>query len=168
MAVFHLENNVVKVAPELLNIPEFKVIWDRDKSKDKGVAYKEIFYIYFTTDYKSVYNAYPEHEREARVIKDFIRDDKWIPDDEIKAACIKYDELQVTPTLRLLQSARTATDKLSQFFLIQDPEHKNYTSNLEKLGRLIESMDKLEEKVKKEQTNSNRVRGGGEARTREK
>lgn len=168
MSIFQLENNVVKVTAETLLIPEFKEIWDRDKSKEKGTAYKEIAYIYFLADYKSAYTAYPEEEREVKIKSDFIRDDKWSPDSLVHAAIEKYKELQVTPTLRLLLSAKTAADKLGKFFLTQDPEHRNYTSNLEKLGKIVESLDKLEDRVKKEETNTNRVRGGGSVKTRER
>ena len=81
MAVFTIENNVVKVNPEMLLIPEFKDIWDRDKSKDKGIAYKELAFVYFLADYKSVYTAYSPEEREDKIKQDFIRDTSWVRDD---------------------------------------------------------------------------------------
>jgi|JI10StandDraft_1071094.scaffolds.fasta_scaffold70734_3 hypothetical protein len=168
MSIFQLENNVVKISPEVISIPEFKEIWDRDKSKEKGKAYKEIAYVYFMADYKSPYTAYPPGEREDKIKSDFIRDESWVRDDKVNAAIKKYEELQQTPTLRLLMSAKFAAEKLSEFFRTQDPEHRNYTSNLEKLGKIIESLDKLEERVKKEETNQNRVRGGGNVLARER
>lgn len=168
MTIFYIENNVVKVTPEVLLIPEFKALWDRDKSKEKGKAYKELAFVYFLSDYKSVYTAYPEEEKEFRIKQDFIKDDAWDKDELVVEAIRKYEEFQSTPTLKMLRAAKVASEKLSTFFLTQDPEHKNYTSNLEKLGKIVESIDKLEERVKKEETNQNRVRGGGAVRSRER
>ena len=168
MAVFTIENNTVKISPEMLLIPEFNDIWERDKSKDKGRAYKELSFIYFLSDYKSVYTAYSPEEREDKIKQDFIRDPSWVRDEIVDKAINKYEELQETPSLRLLKSARIASDKLSSFFRTQDPEHKFYTSNLEKLSKIIESIDKLEERVKKEETSSSRVRGGGDVKSRER
>lgn len=168
MSVFSLENNVVKVNPELLLVPEFEAIWVRDKSKDKGMAHKELAFVYFLADYKSVYTAYAPEEREEQIKKDFIRNSDWVKDIVVQAAIEKYERLQETPSLRLLRSARVASEKLSSFFLTQDPEHKFYTSNLEKLSKIIESIDKLEERVKKEETTSSRIRGGGDVKSRER
>jgi hypothetical protein len=68
----------------------------------------------------------------------------------------------------MLNSARLAVEKLSNYFKNSNPNDKFYTANLEKLGKIIESLDKLEEKVKKEQTSETKVRGGGFIRERER
>jgi len=168
MSLFTLQEHVLKIDPDTLAIPEFRVIWDRDKSKDKAIAYKELSYIYYYTDHKSSYQNYPDEERADKVRDDFIRDKKWRMDDQVQAAISKYDELQTTPTLRLLLSARIAVDKLAAYFKEAEPEDRNYTSNLDKIGKIIESLDKLEEKVKKEQTQQSKIRGGGDVRSRER
>jgi hypothetical protein len=168
MGIFHLDKNVVKINDELLLIPEFKEIWERDMSKDKGMAYKEFAFIFFLTDYKSVYTAYPLEEREDKIKKDFIRNEKWVKDAAVDAAIKKYDELQMTPVLRMLHSAKVASEKLSAYFISEDPEHRSYTSNLEKLGKIIESIDKLEDRVKREETSTSRIRGGGDIKSRER
>lgn len=164
--MFKLQNNIVTIAPEELAVPEMRAIWDRDKSKDKGLAYKELSYIYFLCNFKSPYQSYPENKREQQVIHDFIRDDSWHPDEKITLAIEKYNEMQETPSMRLLRSARKTVDEISRDLQEMDDKSKTYT--LANLGKIIESIDKLEEKVKKEITTESRVRGGGEAKTRER
>ena len=39
---------------------------------------------------------------------------------------------------------------------------KDVASNLEKVGRIVESLDKLENKIKREVKSDSRIRGGGE------
>jgi hypothetical protein len=168
MNIFNLKNNKVIIDPDKLIIPEFKSIWERDKSKDKENAFKELTYVYMLVDFKSPYQAYPEDIREIKIKEDLFKDKNWKPDDLIKSACKKYYELIETPTLRMLNSARIAVEKLSNYFKVSNPNDKSYTANLEKLGKIIESLDKLEEKVKKEQTSETKVRGGGIVKERER
>ncbi len=168
MSIFNFKSNKVVIDPDKLVIPEFKAIWDRDKSKDKEQAFKELTYIYMLVDFKSAYQAYPEDIRESKIIEDFIKDSKWKPDNLISDAAKKYYALQETPTLRMLNSAKLAVEKLSNYFKRSSPEDRSYTANLEKLGKIIESLDKLEERVKKEQAAENRVRGGGSVKDRER
>jgi hypothetical protein len=42
--------------PEILLIKEFKALLDRDKTKHKDKAFRELTYIYLALDWKSPYN----------------------------------------------------------------------------------------------------------------
>lgn len=42
-----VENNIVTISPEALLHQEYADIWNRDKSKNKLIATKELGYIYF-------------------------------------------------------------------------------------------------------------------------
>ncbi len=153
MNLFILEDNKVKVAIEALLISNFKTIWDRDTSKAKEKALKELSYVYFMADYKSIYLAYPESTRTNQITLDIIKDPKWIPDEVVKAAIIKYEELQQTPTLRLLKSARHAIEEACNYYNEVKPNDRNIVAisgSIEKIGKIAESLDKLEEKIKKE------------------
>ena len=55
MKLLDLKNSRVVISPEALLIPEFQKIWEKDKSKDKEKALKELSYVYFICDYKSHY-----------------------------------------------------------------------------------------------------------------
>lgn len=168
MGLFSIKNNIVQIDPNHLAIPEMLVIWESDKSKNKESAYKALSYVYFLCDYKSPYYSYPEDVREEQVIKDFVRDPKWKVTEEIKQACIKYNEFQETPVIRMVKAGRKAVEKLIKFFEDEGYNHKSFTSNLEKMGNIIKSLDVLEERAKKENVTTEKIRGGGEILDRER
>ncbi len=143
MNLFSLVDNKVIATPEAYLISEFAVLL---KDKKKGII--DMAYVYFTQDYKSPYSAYQEEERGKKVAEDISM--TWEASKEVKEACIKYTELQDTTSMRLLKSARSAIAKLSTFFENGGPKDRNYVKNLESLGKLIESVDRLEQKVQKE------------------
>jgi hypothetical protein len=75
--------------------------------------------------------------------------------------------------MRLLRSARKAADKLSQYFDNVDFEKidkfgkpvyssRDVASNLKEIGNIVKSLSTLEEQIRKEQSNSGKIRGGGE------
>jgi len=166
--MFKLVNNNITIDPNLLPIPEFRELWDRDKDKNKLNAYKELTYIYYFADYKSPYQNIPEELREKKVKEEYIRDDSWKADEAVNEAIKKYQLLQETHSMRLLSSAKIAVDKLSAYFRDSDPNDRNYSANLSKLGATIESIDKLEKRVKSEQSTAEQIRGGGDLRSRER
>jgi hypothetical protein len=170
MGLFELHNHLVVIRPESLVIPEMMAVWDRDKTKEKSKAYKELAYIYFMVDYKSPYNVYPDDIREQKVREDFVKDDSWKPDRLILTAAAKYEELQITPSMQTLKSARKGLDMVRRYFdnVNEDTDIKELMQALEKVGKSIEGLDKLEEKVKKEITTEEKVRGGGVVRERER
>lgn len=153
MVLLQLEENKIKVSTEALLIPHFQVLWERDSSKSKDKAIRELSYVYFMADYKSIYLAYPESMREKQIKLDILKDDKWNPDESIKLAIKKYEELQETPTLRLLKSAKHALEEISNYYNTIKPNDKNVaavSTSIEKIGKIAESLDKLEDKIKRE------------------
>ena len=94
-------------------------------------------------------------------------------DKHIKGAIDKYLEFQETHTMRLMKAAKGAVDKLTSYFenidFLEKGENgkplynaKDVAINLEKVGSIVESLDKLETKIKKEIKTDSRVRGGGD------
>lgn len=174
MKVFDIIDNSVVLNPQSLNIPEFKAIWDRDKSKSKSIASKEISYIVYIYDESidNPYRAYKEEDREEVVKKDFMPEG-WEPDNLILKAIEKYKDLKQTTNSRLLRSAKKAAEKLSEYFdsvdfNIKDSNGKpvfssrDLASNLKEVAGIVKSLNMLEEMVKREQMESSKVRGGGE------
>ncbi len=168
MGLFTIKNNIVQINPDNLAIPEFRDIWEADKSKSKEYAYKALSYVYFLCDYRSPYYSYPEDVRELQVIKDFVRDPNWIVTEHIKQACKKYEEFQNTLPIRMVKAGRKAGEEYINFFTNEGYNHKNFTSNLEKMGNIMKSLDVLEERAKKEDKNEEKIRGGGEILDRER
>ena len=160
--LFDIENGQVILNPTSLWIPEFKKLWDRDKSKDKEKAAKELSYIVFLYDYRSPYQAYPEKERESKIIEDYFSDESdWKPDEDVKAAIKRFEEFQDSATLRLLRSTKYALEAINEYFKNADPENiDKIVKNAKELGNLVQSLDKLEQQVQKEQLEKNSARGG--------
>jgi hypothetical protein len=146
MDLFSLVNNKVETTPECKLIQEFSTLSE-----------KELGYVYFMEDYKSPYNAYPVEERET-----IIKEDLGLKEisNKMLLAQKKYSDLQETTSMRLLKSARLAITKLSDFFEREGPKSRNYVTNLGNIGKLIESLDRLESKVKKEVSIEGRSKGG--------
>lgn len=172
--LFDMKDGKFIVNPDRIIIPPFKTIWERDKSKSKETAINELAYIYFVADYDSPYANFPEAEKTERVAIDFLAKYKITPDTLVNEAVNKYKEFQSTHSMRLLNSARATADKMSNYFdnIDFDEEDdsgrlkyvaKDVASTLSNIGKIVESLDKLEEKVKKEIKTETKIRGGGKA-----
>ena len=173
MALFTIEHQTPVPKPETLLIPEFKLLWESDKTKDKKTAINKLAYIYYSTDYKSIYLAYTKDVREERLGEDFMNDSKYKPDKDILNACKKYEELQQTPTMNFLKAARHAMQCTEDYFMNIDYSERDNKNNavykgtdvtkmLRDCAGIKDSLDKLEIAVKKEQSNGNTARGGGQ------
>jgi hypothetical protein len=45
MDLFDLRDFTVTISPKALMVPEFKALWDRDKSNNKSTALSELAYV---------------------------------------------------------------------------------------------------------------------------
>jgi len=174
MGLFDLRDNRIILDPNTIAVPEFLVIWDKDKTKHKVKAEKILTYVYFMCDYNSPYAIYPEDERQKILKQDFMQGyENYLEKDMVKEAIRKYKSFQETTSMRLLAAAKVACNKLSDYFhgvdfkeLDEDGRPiynaKDVALNLKAIGGIIESLNKTTEQVKKEITTSSRVRGGGE------
>tara|TARA_R110000824_G_scaffold65226_4_gene170050 strand:- start:11824 stop:12363 length:540 start_codon:yes stop_codon:yes gene_type:complete len=173
MALFDLKNGHIVLNPESLALPGFREIWKKDKTKGKEKATQEISYIYFMCDYNSPYAVYPNIKRREVIAKDYMQDEKWVETEDVKVAVKRYLDFQETHTMRLMRAAKGASDKLAGYFetidflKVDDNGKPIYTAkdvavNLEKVGNIVDSLDKLETRIKKEVRTDSRVRGGGE------
>lgn len=179
MGLFDYKDYKVVISPDAVAIPAFRKIWERDKTKHKHKATQELSYIYFVNDFKSPYSVWPEEDRRQKVMDDFIKDPDFKMDPELKAAEAEYNEFQRTYSMRFLESARGLADKLTAYFEevdfhATDERGKPLYSatdavrNLKEVGNVIESLDKVEEKVKKEIDSKAKVRGKKVVRERER
>jgi hypothetical protein len=174
MEIFTLSNNQPIVTTEALLIKQFKDLYDRDRSKNKDLAHKELAWVYFTTDYKSKYLTYDIETREEILKEDLNLNKTWEPDELIKLAQDKYDQLQQTPTLNYLRSMLNAQQKSTDYFnsvdysLLDAKGRPVYTiekinSAMANAAKVVDTIEKLKEKVEKEQSISTKFRGNQEA-----
>lgn len=192
MGIFREENHKIVIATEFKLIPEFAALISRDKDKDKRNSFRELCYIFYVVDYKSPYSIYPSDERKQRVKREVGFDSDWTPDKQVQKAIEKYDEFQRTPSISSLiairESLMTSTkvietlrgridDRLAAYNT--PPGEDSESDDLEdinaivasvssllvladKLPKAINTLEDLEEKVKKEQSNEKKIRGGGD------
>lgn len=173
MELFQLHKNKVTPSPGTLLISEFKILFDRDKSENKTKALNELAFVYYISDYKSVYLSTPPEDREEVLIDDLDLPSIWKPDTVVQNAINKYKDLQKVPTMRLLDAAQDALEQLVQFFKtlkMSDrdragkPLHKpsEITKAMSETAKVAESLDKLREKVKRELDTKGKLVGQGE------
>lgn len=186
MRLFREENFQVIVDPEVKTIPEFRKLVTRDKDRFKRTVFLELAYIYHMCDHRSPYAIYSSDERKVRVRKDLKLPSGWVVDSDMTDALKKYEEFMVTPTIKsltairegLLSSAKVIDAlriRIDQALSDADRDDgeepvdigsivRSVTQLLDlsdKLPRAIDTISDLEEKVKKEQGNDSRIRGGG-------
>jgi hypothetical protein len=166
--MFILNQNKVTIEPRMLLIPEFKKLWDRDNSKTKDKANKELAYVYFVADYKSEYNIYGIEKR-LTVAREIMEDPLFIPDDIVEDAITKYMKLQETSSMRYLKSIRETVDSIIKYndalkFSEKDDVTKYNpslaTKALKDVGSIVEELEKWEKKVYGEEDQM-AIRGGG-------
>ena len=174
MKIFDIINGHAMPSPEALLVPEFKVIWDRDKSKDKHDAIRDLSYIVFMVDesINNPYRGYNSIERPRVLARDFYGSEQLEEDPKVEAAINKYREISETTSVRLLKAAKFAAQKLEDWFYSVDFKKlddrgkplfssRDLSANLGRMGDILKSLNSLEEFLRKEQADS-KVRGGGE------
>jgi hypothetical protein len=172
--LIELSNNVLSILPEALMIREFKTLWNRDKNKTKDKALKDLAYIYYSTDFQSIYRNYHPDTRESKIRLDIYGDRDHPIDMAIVEAQNKYKELQTTLSMELLSDAEVGIDKLRIYFqnvdFAADEEGKaakNFIANVKQLGELVKGLKLLREEVEKELSDQMQLRGGSTIGKRE-
>ncbi len=162
MRVIELQDNIIKISPEALGLAFFKVLWSRDKSKNKEQAHKDISYVYYFSDFNSPFYIHPPDQREG-LIKEFALDDKAFKvDKDIEAAIVAYETLNKTPSMRMLEATIIAINKMDTYLRKVDYD----TDDIDKVAKFIERLPMLMNSVntameicKKETVGNTKVRG---------
>ena len=136
----------------------------------KDLNVKELGYVYFMCDHRSAYSVYEWDKRDEEV-KESLGIKKL--SNKVEIACDKYNELIETSAVKLLKAARESVKKLEVYFrtvdltLVDDNGRpifhaKDLVNNLEKMGKVVDGLSRLEDIVKKEEQANNPTRGGVE------
>lgn len=173
--LFEVVNKIVVPTDEVLQVPPFKEIWERDKSPKKEVAIQEFTYMEFMTSSLATnpYRGYSEDKKEAVVRREVIKEKNWKPDKLIEEGMEKIITLQTegSSTYSLYMSAIKAKDKLESFFNNFDMEEKNERSGnpiykprditiaIQDLDKTIMSLKSLEKKVEEDLFEVAKIRG---------
>ena len=163
MNLFEIVNSNVEFSPQALSIKAFKAIWDRDKAKDKFMAFKELSFVYYMADERSDYMyLLDEDERENQIRVDLDFEDKWIRDSVINEAIAYYVRASTTTSTLLLASTRNVIQKISKFLDNVNMDERDQRSNkpihdigkitgsVEKIPKLVKALNEIEKEIIKE------------------
>jgi|TARA_R110000744_G_scaffold8270_2_gene27730 hypothetical protein len=139
----------------------------------QGLKATELGYVYFMVDHRSPFAVYEWSQREIEVKESIYGGKNWSPSIKVAEACRKYEILIETSAVRLLKAATDSVVKLEKYLRtidltdLDDRGKPIYTAkdligNLEKMGKVVEGLSKLEDIVKKEEQTNNPNRGGVE------
>lgn len=171
--LFKYENYEVKVEPEALLLTPFKILYERDKSKDKSMAKQELAFVYFMKDPRSDYQyIIDERDREKEVIIGLGMSEKWKPDSAVKDAMMFYERFKPI-SAGLLEDTRIAVNKLRELLRnidlteVDKNDKPVYTLNtitatIKQIPSLVKDLDEAERSLAKEIAQSDKVRGASE------
>lgn len=158
------------INPEAYSLPVFKKLWDRDKTKDKSKAIKDLAYVFWMSDYRSyVSDITDEAEKSKEVITIIDDTGKYVPDKDVSLA-IEFYKKDRPISLGLLEDVKAAVNELRRYFRelnLQDIDDKGkpihnanqVMNSIKSTGDLLENLEKLEIKVKKDLDMNSSVRG---------
>jgi hypothetical protein len=179
MKIFSMDNDSFEISldPEVLLIKEFKDIVKRDRSVGKIVSMAELSYVWFFADFKSDFGQIiDEKERTEEIMLAVVGlPKKWVPDDVVKAAVVRYRKLSESVASRLLIDAMTTVNNLSKYAKEasgelskmdgEKPQHdvSKILAFIDKLPNTLSTIKKLEEEVVRERNVGSRHRGTQDA-----
>tara|TARA_R100000234_G_scaffold111859_2_gene85135 strand:+ start:228 stop:749 length:522 start_codon:yes stop_codon:yes gene_type:complete len=165
----------MKLQDDLIYIQDNKAIsspYAKTILEFKSLSAQELSFVYFMCDHRSPFAVYEWEKRIDEVkFSIFGKEKKWTPSVKVLAACDKYEKLIETSAVRLLKAAKESVVKLEKYFrtidltLMDDNgkpiyHAKDLINNLEKMGKVVDGLTRLEDIVKKEEQAANTNRGG--------
>lgn len=169
--------------PNILLIKEFAALNDAKRNKTKedptGVQksrfFRELKYIYLALNWNSPYRDYEEQDRHAAALEDAEITEEEFNDPVFRAACRKFKELQESNrSIRLLKAAQNTVDKFVDYFNNIDVEERDLQTGkpiwkvetiikeLTSLHKVHEELTTLEIQVKKDISETSKIRGGAQ------
>ena len=169
MKLFNFVNYRLEIRPEAFTIQVFKLLVDRDKSKTKDVALKELAYIFHMCDFTSPYSSsLNDGERSDRIIKDVVKIKGWNPDDKVKEAIKIYKELDETITSKYLESMKIGLSKIDTYIRNLD-EKETDGADMQRINTMIsnsidtvKAIRELEKLVLQDRETVETLKGGRE------
>lgn len=173
MRLFEMKDWELKVSEEAWGLIPFQKLLKRDKSKDKTKANKEMLFIFFWADLKSVYAEMDEESRMIEIKKDIGLPDNWKPDPILQQAIDFYIERSETVIVRLYKSAVNAANAVSRYInnteeLLQERDKSGkpiydttkISRTLKDIPTIMDDLEKARKKViQQKEDESNRKKG---------
>lgn len=170
MNYFIFEQNKLSLDKEsILLIKEFATLWESTRNKTTGDskgeqrkrAYREFTYMFLMYDWESPYKAFSTKDRHETSLDDSSLTVDEYNDKDFKLACVKYQKIQETRMLKLLQGMYKTIDELTLFLSTVDLQErdidgkpifnaKQISDTLAGVGKTVTSLDTVEAIVRKE------------------
>lgn len=177
MELFIVEDHIVRPNVEILLVPPFTELWERDKSAGKGKVLREFAFIEFMCSMKksNPYKGYSDEQKPIKIIERIFSGEEYEPDEVVCDAMEVYTEFQnnASPSLSFYRSALKGAKKLEDFFTTLDMNERNSREQpLHKPGEItralkdtfdvLKTLRALEDKVAEEIYEDTKTRGGKE------
>jgi len=163
MGLLELQDDIrAYPTPECREIEAFRVLIERDDSEHCTSAVRELSYVYHMTDPTSPYADMEEDVRHNELVKSLFENKDWEPDAAIEEAMERYEEINMSASMKMLKSALVSVHNLREYFeevdLTKTDERgkpiwkaKDVVKNLSRIGDVIEGLKNLRREVEKEQ-----------------
>lgn len=172
LKLFKFDNFKLTISEEAFTIKVFADIWNRDKSKDKSVAFAELGYVYHFCDPRSDYQSIVSKTERQKAIIEGEGLKKWKPDKVVKEAMEYYSQFKPIASY-LLESTRIAVDKVRKFLEEIDLNATDnngkplYTINhiinaIKESMKLVKEVDAAEKALNTELKSIGKMRGKAE------
>lgn len=171
LSLFKKEGYNITISDEAFTLKPFRVIWNRDRSKNKEKAIMELGYIYHFSDPRSDYNKQlvDPVERKKSIKEGEGLPDKWEPDKILLDAISFYESFKPMSAL-LLEDTRVAVDKLRKLLREIDlaetdekgkPKYtlNTVTSTIKQVPELAKSLREAEDALTQEIRDMGRIKG---------
>ena len=162
----------IEIAPEALLLEPFKRIVDRDKSKTKDMAKKELAFIYHYCDIRSDYMGTEDSQRMVQILDNLNFPNKYKLDKDMLEAISFYKSFK-TPVETLYEGAIIAAQAVDKYLrstedLLNERDANGkvvtdiakVTASIEKLPKIMANMKAAEkELVKEKKETEGRMKG---------
>lgn len=116
MLLFHMKDWQLTLDEQVWGLKPFKVLLDRDKTKEKTVANAEMLFIWFFTDIKSDMLFLPEKERIEEIKKNIEGLPKdWEIDEAVQNAIDFYNKSSETIIQQLYKNSLKAAQAVGEY-----------------------------------------------------
>jgi hypothetical protein len=174
MKLFEMKNWQLTVSEEAWGLLPFKKILDRDKSKEKELALKEMLFIFYFCDIKSDYGTiFDEKEKIKEIKHDIGLPESWEIDKTMQEAIDLYNKRNTTVIQELYKDTIKSASEIGGYLrntrLLLEERDSNgrpiydiakITSSAEKIPGLMRKLrDAYSEVVKEQIDNDNKKKG---------
>lgn len=164
--LFQITEKVVFPNAETLRIFPFNQIWERDTSKEKHTALKELTYIEFMTSQlkSNPYREYPENKKHEVICLEVMRDESYQPDLLVRQGMDKIYTFQTegSENYTYYMAAKRVAGKMKDFFNTVNINERNektgnpiwkprdITAALNDTEKTLANLNALKKKVEEE------------------